>query len=153
MMYVGELARRAGVTPKAVRYYERLGLINAQRTASGYRTFDDRSLETMLTIRRAQMLGLPLDQVREIVELLRNGEQPCGHVRDMLRERRLAVAKRIRELKAFDRFLRELETTVPDEGPECAILARVGAEMPRRNIASTRAVSVHRPTRPCFRRE
>ncbi|TAM58517.1 MerR family transcriptional regulator [bacterium] len=124
-MYIGELARRAGVTPKAVRYYERRGLLCSQRTASGYRVFDERAVEIMRAIRRAQSLGLPFDEIREIVQLLRKGEQPCQRVRLMLREKREEVARRVRELEAFDRFLTDLESTSTGAGDGCAILARV----------------------------
>ena len=39
-MRIGEVARQAGVTIKAVRYYESLGLVSAQRLGYGYRDYD-----------------------------------------------------------------------------------------------------------------
>jgi DNA-binding transcriptional MerR regulator len=41
-MKIGELAREAGVTVKAVRYYESLGLLGAARLGNGYRDFGER---------------------------------------------------------------------------------------------------------------
>ncbi|TAM99263.1 MAG: MerR family transcriptional regulator [Rhizobiaceae bacterium] len=136
MMYIGELARRVGATPKAVRYYERLGLLRSRRTQSGYREFDEQSVEIVRAIRRMQFLGIPINEVREILALLEEEAQPCEQVRRLLRDRRADVAQRIRELKAFDRVLADLESTAPGGSGGCAILARVdpkarGRQSPR----------------------
>ncbi|MDE2572851.1 MAG: MerR family DNA-binding protein [bacterium] len=125
MMYIGELARRVGATPKAVRYYERLGLLLARRAPSGYREFDERSVEIVRMIRRARFLGIPLNEVREILALLEEHSRPCEHVRRLLRERRAEVAQRIADLNSFDRFLAELESVPAGESGGCAILACV----------------------------
>lgn len=50
-MRIGELASRAGVSIKAVRYYEQIGLITPLRTENGYRSFDDAQLHTVAEIR------------------------------------------------------------------------------------------------------
>jgi DNA-binding transcriptional MerR regulator len=56
-MRIGVLAARAGVTQKAVRYYERCGLLDPGRTDSGYRDFDERELLVVRAIRQSQSLG------------------------------------------------------------------------------------------------
>ena len=125
MIRVTQLARLADATPKAIRYYDKLGLLKTQRTASGYREFDERTVDVVRIIRRAQLLGLQMPEIREIVDLLGHGEEPCERVRVMLQHRREDVARRIRELNAFDRFLGELETTASGREQACAILAKV----------------------------
>jgi DNA-binding transcriptional MerR regulator len=67
---IGELARRAGVTPRTVRYYEELGLLpERSRPGGGHRLYDDQDearLSELIQIR--DLLGLSLTELREWVE-------------------------------------------------------------------------------------
>jgi MerR family redox-sensitive transcriptional activator SoxR len=62
MLTIGELAQRAGVAPSALRYYEQLGLISAQRTAGGQRRYARGMLRRVAFVRAAQSVGLTLDE-------------------------------------------------------------------------------------------
>ena len=64
---IGEAARRAGVRPSAIRYYEKQGLLSAERGAGGRRVFTMESVERLVLIRRAKALGFSLDQIRELM--------------------------------------------------------------------------------------
>ena len=80
-MLIGEIARRAGVKPQTVRYYESLGLLSpVVRSASGYRSYDGRILEELGFIRKAQSLGFSLDDIKQILEVARAGRAPCTRV-------------------------------------------------------------------------
>ena len=56
-MQISQLARRAGVTTKAVRYYESLGLLTPSRLANGYRDYDEHDLRLTQEIRVLNGLG------------------------------------------------------------------------------------------------
>ena len=60
---VGEIARRSGFAESAVRYYERLGLLPATRTAGGQRRFERNTLRRLAFIRAARNVGLSLDEI------------------------------------------------------------------------------------------
>ncbi len=78
----GELAKTAGVTPDTIRFYEREGLIAAPpRTPSGYRDYGPEVLDDLVFIKKAQLLGLRLRDVREVLEISSGGRPPCEHVR------------------------------------------------------------------------
>ncbi|MGF1428898.1 redox-sensitive transcriptional activator SoxR [Kitasatospora sp. LaBMicrA B282] len=62
---IGELAARSGLAPSALRYYEELGLIHAERTAGGRRLFARQALRRVAFVRAAQTVGLSLDEARE----------------------------------------------------------------------------------------
>jgi DNA-binding transcriptional MerR regulator len=65
---IGALAAAAGVKPDTIRYYERLGLLNAPgRTRSGYRMYDGDVLDRLLFIRSIQELGFTLEQARTLL--------------------------------------------------------------------------------------
>jgi len=64
---IGEAARRAGVRISAVRYYEKRGLIAAERGAGGRRVFTNESVERLALIRFAKALGFSLADVRKLI--------------------------------------------------------------------------------------
>ncbi|MFF4575911.1 MerR family transcriptional regulator [Streptomyces sp. NPDC001410] len=74
-MKIGELARRAGVTIKAVRYYESLGLIMPRRLANGYRDYDEDDVRMVREIRALGSLGIPVERTRPFLECLASGQQ------------------------------------------------------------------------------
>jgi MerR family Zn(II)-responsive transcriptional regulator of zntA len=66
---IGELAAAAGVGRDTIRYYERLGLLQAApRNAAGYRIYGIDTLERLQFIRSVQELGFSLEQTRELIE-------------------------------------------------------------------------------------
>src|ERR671915_432459 len=73
---VGEVAERSGFAPSAVRYYEREGLIPAQRSSGGQRRFDRSVLRRLAFIRAARHVGLTLDEVREVLDELPRSRTP-----------------------------------------------------------------------------
>ncbi|WP_058043505.1 MerR family transcriptional regulator [Streptomyces roseifaciens] len=74
-MRIGELARRAGVTTKAVRYYESLGLITARRLANGYRDYDENDVRLAQEIRVLRGLGIPAERTRPFLDCLEAGRR------------------------------------------------------------------------------
>jgi DNA-binding transcriptional MerR regulator len=74
---IGELGRRAGVSPRTLRHYEELGLLAARRRANGYRDYDERDLQLVAEIRSLVDLGFALEETRPFVECLRAGH-PTG---------------------------------------------------------------------------
>ena len=69
-MRIGELAKRAGVSVQAVRFYERRRLMRTpRRTAGGYRIYGDEDLETVTVIKRMQRFGLKLVEIRRVLQL------------------------------------------------------------------------------------
>jgi DNA-binding transcriptional MerR regulator len=103
---ISVLAKRFGVRPDTLRYYDRLGLVRPTgRSTAGYRLYDETSIERMEFIRGAQRMGLRLSDVKELLEVRDRGQCPCGHTK-VLVERRLAeVSAEIRQLSAVRRQL------------------------------------------------
>jgi DNA-binding transcriptional MerR regulator len=103
---VSDVASRAGLTPATVRYYERLGLLPApERTASGYRQYDDDVADRLRLIKGAQRFGLRLGEIRELLDIQDRGACPCGHTQELLRKR---VANVDEELLRLERLRTDL---------------------------------------------
>ena len=98
---VGRIAREARVDAWTVRFYEKEGLLpKAKRSSAGYRLYDLELAERIRFVKKAQHLGLQLDELREILELSDRGPCPCGHVRQVLKAKLAELARKISDLKA-----------------------------------------------------
>ncbi|MGH2753198.1 MAG: heavy metal-responsive transcriptional regulator [Actinomycetota bacterium] len=116
---VSEVARQAGVSPDAVRFYEKEGLLpEPPRSSSGYREYDDTIPERIRFIKGAQEMGLRLSEIGELLEIQDRGACPCGHTRTLV-ERRIqetdAEMKRLTSLRADLAALAELECSATPE--------------------------------------
>jgi DNA-binding transcriptional MerR regulator len=84
-------AALAGVTPRALRHYDRLGLLKPRRSEAGYRLYSERDLEALEAIVALKFIGVPL---KEIAAIRRRAKGPFAQV---LRAQREALeAKRRR---------------------------------------------------------
>ena len=70
LLAIGEVARRSGMAPSALRYYEDLGLIDATRTPGGARRYPRSVLRRLAVIRAARNVGLSLPEIRAALETL-----------------------------------------------------------------------------------
>ncbi|SCF46931.1 redox-sensitive transcriptional activator SoxR [Micromonospora mirobrigensis] len=75
---IGELAARSGVAPSALRYYERLGLVRAERTGGNQRRYARSELRRVSFIRIAQQVGVSLDEIRAALESLPASRTPTA---------------------------------------------------------------------------
>jgi DNA-binding transcriptional MerR regulator len=101
-MRIGELASRAGVGTKTIRYYEEIGLIpEPERAPNGYRDYDESAVERLRFVRDAQATGLTLTEIASILDLRGHGEGTCFHVIDLLE----------RHLEDLDRHIENLQET------------------------------------------
>lgn len=76
LLTVGEVAERSGFAPSALRFYERLGLLRATRTAGGQRRYERNVLRRLAFIRAARNVGLSLDEVAAALAQLPDGRTP-----------------------------------------------------------------------------
>ena len=120
MLRIGELAAATGETVKTIRFWEEQGLLEADRSETGYRYFGDRMVERSRFIRRAQALGFTHAEIREILELREEGRQPCKEVREQLRGHLDAIRSRLGELQRMESELEaRLRWAEADEEPLC----------------------------------
>lgn len=105
-MLITEFARRAGVSPRALRHYEEQGLITPGRTAGGYREFEDADLATVERIRLMLEAGLSTRVISGYLDCVRSGAD--GHEIDMCPDLRRELELVERRL---DRQSRRIEET------------------------------------------
>lgn len=76
MLTIGQVATRSGLAPSAVRFYEREGLVHAERNAGGHRRFDPDVLRRLAFIRAARHVGLGLEEIRDALSSLPEERTP-----------------------------------------------------------------------------
>lgn len=103
---IARLAKAAGVGVETVRYYQRRGLMPVPRAASAVRTYDAIHIDRLIFIRRAQSAGFTLEEIGELLKLDRGNDRT--RVRELARERLLALDAKIEELNAAKQSLTRL---------------------------------------------
>ena len=110
-MRIGELARRAGVTTRTIRYYEGLGLLASRREGGGHRQYDDDAVARLAKVDWLKRMGLTLEEISEVIPLYFGAETGARGRKKMLAllERRLAeTEERVDGLVAHRDELREI---------------------------------------------
>jgi DNA-binding transcriptional MerR regulator len=107
VMQIGTVAKQVGLTPDAIRFYERNALLpRPPRTAGGFRQYADTDLQTLEFIRRVQNLGFTLKEVRQFLGLRRRRFQPCAPVRRRLEQKLSHVRGKLSDLHKLEQELR-----------------------------------------------
>ena len=120
---IGELSQRTGVNIETIRYYEKIGLLPPPpRTEGGHRVYPDAHLRRLIFVRRSRELGFTLDEVRNLLGLVKGGNT-CGEVKEAALLHLKNVRQKIADLRQMERTL--AETAARCEGgtaPDCPIV-------------------------------
>jgi DNA-binding transcriptional MerR regulator len=129
-MKIGEVSRRLGITPQAVRFYEHEGLVpQPSRTDIGYREFGALDFERLRLLVGLRRLDVPLESAASIAAICAEGrcDEATADLREVIGGRRREIALRIDELKDLDRRLRSLDARLAS-GSQPQTLIKVGKE-------------------------
>ena len=95
---IGRVSQQTGLSVDAIRFYEKQRLLEQPaRTEGGFRLFHAEDVDRIQFIRRAQQLGLSLQEIRELLLLQGDDTETCSHVRDLLRAKVRTVREKVRE--------------------------------------------------------
>jgi DNA-binding transcriptional MerR regulator len=110
-MTISEAAEASGVSAHTLRYYERVGLLEpVERAGSGHRRYGDTDLEQVRFIGYLRKTGMPIRQIREYFELVRQGDSTIPQRLAVLERHREEVQAQLEQgrtyLEAIDRKIR-----------------------------------------------
>ena len=117
---IGEAAKASGLSVKAIRYYEEIGLIpraarrNGAARSGGHRLFEGGAVRRLRFIRHSRLLGLSLDEVRELLDGANGGcpgAQP-GY-RERLASHLAAIEERVEQLLGLKATIEEILMSDP----------------------------------------
>jgi MerR family copper efflux transcriptional regulator len=123
-MNISDVAKKTGLTSKAIRFYEEKGLVTPPlRSENGYRSYTARHLEELTLLRQARQVGFNLDECRELVLLFNN---PARHSADV----KARTLRKVKEIEAHiyelnlmrERLLVLAESCPGDDSADCPII-------------------------------
>lgn len=122
---IGELAKRANCQIETIRYYERKGLLQApKRTLGNYRLYHAAHVDRLRFIRQCRSLDMALDEIRTLLRFRDTPDKNCAEVNTLLDEHIGHVARRVTELRAMEKQLKELRRQCIEarSAKDCGIL-------------------------------
>lgn len=102
---IGAVARRMGLRPSAIRYYERVGVLPEPQRVRGQRRYDARVLDLLRVIAAAKRAGLTLAEVRSLMRGMRDGRAPSAAWGDLARRKHRELDAVIARARAAQRVL------------------------------------------------
>ncbi len=123
-MNISDVAKKTGLTSKAIRFYEEKGLVTAPgRSGNGYRTYTQKHLDELTLLRQARQVGFNLDECRDLVGLFNNPARHSADVKTRTLQKVAEIEKHIDELQTMRQQLLTLAESCPgDDGADCPII-------------------------------
>lgn len=128
-MNIGDAAQVTGLPAKTIRYYEDIGLVVADRSANGYRSYGEPEIHRLAFLHRARSLGFSIDECRELLSLYDDRHRASGDVKRIALEKVQEIEQRIVALIAMRDTLAHLAANCHgDQRPDCPILDDLAGE-------------------------
>jgi Cu(I)-responsive transcriptional regulator len=123
-MNIGTAARESGLSPKMIRYYERVGLLPpADRSDGNYRTYSATDVHMLRFVKRARALGFSLARTATLLHLWQDQSRSSSDVKQLALAHVAELEQRMAELAQMADTLRHLARTCHgDKRPDCPIL-------------------------------
>lgn len=96
-MYIGEVAKKTGLSIKAIRLYEEKGLIMPLPRKGRYRVYSESHIEILNLIKEAKLLGATLSQLKSAI-VYKNGDVDWSYVEKFLSDIKLQLSLQINDL-------------------------------------------------------
>ena len=123
-MNIGQASERSGISPKMIRYYEQIGLLDtAKRSNSGYRIYSNQDIKNLCFLRQARDLGFSSKQMKELLNLWKNTDRQSADVKKLTLTHIETLKQKIAQLQDMVSLLQiSADHCSGDENAECAIL-------------------------------
>ena len=122
-MNISDVAERAGLPAKTIRYYEDIGLIRPMRAANGYRSFRETDLHKLAFLGRARALGFTIEECRTLLALYEDEGRESAQVKAVAEGHLSAIDAKIAQLQSMRATLAHLvHCCAGDSRPDCPIL-------------------------------
>lgn len=134
-MNISDVAKKTGLTSKAIRFYEEKGLVTPPlRSENGYRSYSQQHLDELTLLRQARQVGFNLEECRELIFLFNDPSRHSADVKRRTLEKVAEIERHISELQGMRTQLLALADSAQ------AMTARIA----RSSIISQAAVTARR---------
>lgn len=123
-MNISDVAKKTGLTRKAIRFYEEKGVVTPPvRSANGYRSYAQHHLDELNLLRQSRQVGFTLEECGELVQLMNNPARHSAEVKARTLQKAEEIAAHIEDLHAMRARLLALAADCPgDESAACPII-------------------------------
>lgn len=112
-MYIGELASLTGATPKAIRHYEKLGLLPVAKRKGNYRIYEAIDVQSIKMIRLAQAVGFSLSELYDLSALkYKNNRFPVEVAQQLIQKKNQQIIEQKAALTRLQEDLKQLEDEI-----------------------------------------
>lgn len=121
---IGNLAKQAGITPVAIRHYERIGLIKSKRSPAKYRLYSPSDATKLIFIKNAQEVGFNLKEISSLLNLITNNKATSKTIKNHTLNKIKEIKSKIATLKNIQNILEHWAETCDGKAPleKCPIL-------------------------------
>lgn len=126
-MNISQAAKYCGLSSKTIRFYEQQGVIPpAQRSANGYRTYNEAQLDRLCFIKRARDLGFSLEDSGSLLQLSMMPNRTSAQVKGKAEKHLQQIKDQIAQLQSMQAVLEAVVVQCAgDEGTACPILDKL----------------------------
>ena len=123
-MNISDVAKKTGLTSKAIRFYEEKGLVTPPlRSENGYRSYNQQHLDALPLLRQARQVGFNLEEGRELIFLFNDPSRHSADVKRRTLEKVAEIERHISELQGMRTQLLALADSCPgDDSADCPII-------------------------------
>jgi len=123
-MNISDVAKRTGLTSKAIRFYEEKGLVTPPlRGDNGYRSYTAQHLNELTLLRQARLVGFNLEECGELVTLFNDPSRHSADVKARTLQKVAEIERHIEELQQMKQQLLTLAENCPgDDSADCPIM-------------------------------
>lgn len=123
-MNISDVAKKTGLTSKAIRFYEEKGLVTPPlRSENGYRSYTQSHLDELTLLRQARQVGFNLEECRELIFLFNDPSRHSADVKRRTLEKVAEIERHISELQGMRTQLLALADSCPgDDSADCPII-------------------------------
>lgn len=123
-MNISDVARKTGLTPKAIRFYEEKGIVTPPlRADNGYRIYSQKHLDELLFLHQARQVGFTLEECQQLLQLFNDPRRHSIDVKIRTLQKITEIEQHIQSLEAMRKQLVTLAQACPgDEQAACPII-------------------------------
>jgi MerR family transcriptional regulator, copper efflux regulator len=125
-MLIGELAQRTGLSKDTIRFYEKLGLIEAKARQAGTRTymeFDPEMLERVLIITQGKSLGFTLNEIKHLIDTWGSGSVTIAEKLKVIDRKLEEISEKMRQLEEIKLYLTAKRNRITEESNGSGVTA------------------------------
>ncbi|MCX7587263.1 Cu(I)-responsive transcriptional regulator [Phenylobacterium sp. 58.2.17] len=122
-MNIGAASEKSGLPAKTIRYYEDIGLLQADRASNGYRDYSMADVHRLRFLQRSRSLGFSVEECRQLLSLYSDKDRESADVKVIAKTKLVEIDRKLAELTELRDTLRHLVRNCHgDNRPDCPII-------------------------------